>query len=85
MMHSIQTEGGAEHVRENNLRPVRDVLSNACLPGGDGHAVFSALRKSRKPLTAAQPLCLRPGAFQKAPVFVLRKNNNDEEIKENEK
>ena len=72
MMHSIQTEGGAEHDGKNSPQPVRDVLSNACLPGGDGHAVFSVLRKSRKPLTAAQPLCLRPGAFQKAPVFVCK-------------
>ena len=69
-MHSIQTEGGAEYVRECDLRPMRDDVPNACLPGGDGQAVFSVLREKPEPLRTAGPLCLRPGAFHKAPVFV---------------
>ena len=85
MMYSIQTEGGAEHDGENNPRPVGDVLPNACLPGGDGHAVFGALRKSREPLTEARPVCLRPGASQKAPVFVLRNKKKMRKKRRSEK
>ncbi len=45
MMHSIQTEGGAEHVRKHESLPVRDALSNAGLPDGEGCALFSVLQK----------------------------------------
>ena len=45
MMHSIQTEGGAEHVRRHERRPVRDALSNAGLPDGEGCVLFSVLQK----------------------------------------